>query len=242
MVDCLAATGTDDFLPFMVIAAVLLAAGIIGLAIANKKARWSAFAVVPLLLGLTLVGTGAQPVQAADLTTCSSSPSPAASPVTTTTPAPAATPTPTPTPTCEPSIVFSDVPADTDGWGSSSETDASWSVDDSATVSELLAAALDPHPAAQVSVSILIAHDDDSEPVGAVVTFSTSDYTMEFSAEDEEGRVAVPTDLVFDTVDTRYPDTRWFLDSMLVAVPLSYDDGCDTAIATITVDGSFRAS
>jgi hypothetical protein len=222
----------------MIIAGVLLVAGVIAVFAAKRRAGWAALLIVPLLLGGAFLGAGAPSAQAAGV------PCPVATE--TATPVVTETPTPTPEPTCTPTAAFDDIvvgPGDDWSYRSDDGFDGfylTYSDPDPAKIAALLAVSTSANPLATVTASGTDFNTQD--PVAGAVTFTTP--TGFFGPGDflrlstDEPFLYVPWQLINEKIEEEYGvDNSFFINSLSVVIAVPYSDGCGgTLTATITFD------
>jgi len=232
-------------LPFVILATLLLVGGVVGLAVARKRARWATLALMPLLVGVVLFGGAPPAAQAAQ--DCSAPVSQGEVPVVPET-------TPAPEPACAP-ISYGSVAPQTGDWaGTVSPVEGlqglvqSWDASDSDAVESLVAAtSMYPLPGIVTLTVVDYSTEPDVAPVEHTISVlrgvSPDEYVEWVTLSTVEHTVFVPQQLIDAAVAEQLPeiDDSWYVTSVGIVVNSNYLDGCGgVKQATITLGGPNR--
>jgi hypothetical protein len=232
----------------MALVVFLLVGGIVGVAVARKRSRVAALALMPLLVGVILLGGGAPAVEAAQSARDCGTPISQGETVV----PPSSTPAPEPvcTPVSYDSIVpevgeWNDTTSPVEGLVGISQA---WDAADSDAVQTLVAATtMYPLPGILTLTIIDYSPGSDQPPVERTVTVvrgvSPDEYVEWVTLSIVEHTVFVPSAVVDSALAEQLPDLddSWYLTSVGIVVNSNYLDGCGgVEQATITLGGSLQ--
>lgn len=215
LTDCLAATGPASALPIVIIASVLLVAGVVAIVIARRRSGWAALALVPLLAGAALLGAPAPAAQAA--TACD----------------------------CAPAAVLDDLSVLPDPWAYSNIDGfdgwiGDWDAADGPAVAQLLNAAT---PSATASAFISVSYFNGIDTT--YVSFQVDDLPVVQQAATAGDILVSPVDpfftyisraIVEDGFAAAYPDVEADIEltGVILTIFIPQPDGCG-GVATSTL-------
>jgi hypothetical protein len=247
MTDCLANTGSADVFPYIGFALLLLVGGAAIVAVARKRSRLAALALMPLLIGVIFFSGGASDAQAAQAGNDCGTPMTQGETVV----VPPVS-TPAPEPVCTP-ISYDSIAPEAGDW---SETTSpvegieglvqSWDEADSRAV-ETLVAATSMYPLPGIVTLTIV--ENPTEPDAAVVEHTVSvvrgvspdEYVEWITLSTSEHTVFIPQAVIDTAVAEQLPDLddSWSLSAVGIVVNSNYLDGCGgVKQATITLGGA----
>jgi hypothetical protein len=251
MTDCLANTGSADVFPYVVLALLLLVGGVVGIAVARKRSRLAALALMPLLVGVIFFGAGAPGAQAAEPGNNCGTPVSQGESTVPVAPMVPVVPTPVPEPVCTP-ISYDSIAPDTGDWSGTTSPEEgleglvqSWDASETGAVEALVAAtSMYPLPGIVTLTVVDYSTESDVAPVEHTVSVvrgvSPDEYVEWVTLSTSEHTVFVPQDVIDAAVAEQLPDLddSWYLSAVGIVVNSNYLDGCGgVKQATITLGG-----